>query len=178
MQPVATGGKWNGPKNGSDKRKPLPWVATSCLSRSMVRRGSTVRVRQRALQSPRESRLFLSNQPARAPVCGRYGAVLWSVAESHRTAAMDRNGLSQVRMNSSGRHERALGRRRLTDEFSGSRRRPLLQDGPFSAWRAEVHEARHSFGTATGGSRARRRPRYRGPRRSRASAMPPPPRPR
>src|SRR5438046_4497465 len=47
-QPVATGGKWVGPENGSDKRKPLPWVATSCRSERMVRRGSTVRVRQRA----------------------------------------------------------------------------------------------------------------------------------
>ena len=50
-QLVATGRKWEGVENGSDKRKPLPWVATRCLSRSMVRRGSTVRVRQRALQN-------------------------------------------------------------------------------------------------------------------------------
>ena len=47
-QPVATGSKRDGAENGSLKRKPLPSVATSCLSRSMVRRGSTVRVRQRA----------------------------------------------------------------------------------------------------------------------------------
>ena len=40
----------------------------------MVRRGSTVRVRQRALQKPRKSRLFLSARLARAPVCGGYGA--------------------------------------------------------------------------------------------------------
>jgi hypothetical protein len=33
-------------QNGSDKRKPLPWVATSCLSRSMVRMGSPVRFRR------------------------------------------------------------------------------------------------------------------------------------
>ncbi len=48
LQPVATGSKRDGAENGSLKRKPLPSVATSCLSRSMVRRGSTVRVRQRA----------------------------------------------------------------------------------------------------------------------------------
>jgi hypothetical protein len=30
---VATGGKWEGAENGSDTRKPLPWVATGCLSR-------------------------------------------------------------------------------------------------------------------------------------------------
>jgi hypothetical protein len=47
-QPVAIGGKWNARESGSKRRKPLPWVATSCLRRSMVRRGSTVRVRQRA----------------------------------------------------------------------------------------------------------------------------------
>jgi hypothetical protein len=40
-QPVATGGKSDTAENGSDERNPLPWVA-------MVRRGSTVRVRQRA----------------------------------------------------------------------------------------------------------------------------------
>jgi hypothetical protein len=36
---VATGGKtwqWDGTVNGSDKRKPMPWVAISCLSCSMV----------------------------------------------------------------------------------------------------------------------------------------------
>jgi hypothetical protein len=49
---VATGGKWVGPKNGSDKRKPLPWVATSCRSERMVSRGSMVRVRQRLDRTP------------------------------------------------------------------------------------------------------------------------------
>jgi hypothetical protein len=75
LQPVAIGGKWDGPQNGSDTRKPLRRVATSCLRRSMVRRGSTVRVRQRALQKPRKSRPFLSAWLAQAPVCDRYGAV-------------------------------------------------------------------------------------------------------
>src|SRR3990172_8100609 len=36
-------------ENGSNRRKPLRSVATSCRSERMVRRGSTVRVRQRAL---------------------------------------------------------------------------------------------------------------------------------
>jgi hypothetical protein len=57
-QRVATGGKWPTRENGADRRKPLPWVATSCLSRSMVRRGSTVRVRQRALEKRANRRLF------------------------------------------------------------------------------------------------------------------------
>jgi hypothetical protein len=54
-QPVATGRKWDGSRNGSNKRKPLPWVATGCRSWRMVSRGSTVRVRQRALRDPARS---------------------------------------------------------------------------------------------------------------------------
>jgi hypothetical protein len=53
MQPLAIRGKWKGPRNRENKRKPLPWFATGCVRRSMVRRVSTVRVRQRALQKPR-----------------------------------------------------------------------------------------------------------------------------
>jgi hypothetical protein len=45
---VATGGKWPAVGNGSDRPKPLPWVAIGCRRSSMVRRASTVRVRQRA----------------------------------------------------------------------------------------------------------------------------------
>jgi AcrR family transcriptional regulator len=41
----------------------------------MVRRGSTVRVRQRASQKRCTSALFVSNLLARVPVCGGYGAV-------------------------------------------------------------------------------------------------------
>lgn len=41
----------------------------------MVRRGSAVRVRQRALQKPRKSRLFRSKQLARLPLCDGYGVV-------------------------------------------------------------------------------------------------------
>jgi hypothetical protein len=40
--------------SAENKPKPLPWVATGCPPKYMVRRGSTVRVRQRALQRPRE----------------------------------------------------------------------------------------------------------------------------
>jgi hypothetical protein len=74
-QPVATGGKWDCPENGSNKPKPLPWVATSCRAPKMVRRGSTVRVRQRALQKPRKTRLLLSGALARFTARGRYGAL-------------------------------------------------------------------------------------------------------
>jgi hypothetical protein len=74
-QPVAITGKWDGRKNGSDKREPLPSIATGCLSRHMVRRGSTVRVRQRALQRPRKTTLLLYLPLARSTLCGRYGAL-------------------------------------------------------------------------------------------------------
>ena len=43
-QPVANG---EVPRSGSNKPKKLRWVGTSCRSALMVRRGSTVRVRQR-----------------------------------------------------------------------------------------------------------------------------------
>src|SRR6266536_1459015 len=41
-QPVVTGGKWDGRENGSDLRKPLLWVATSCRRDRMVSRASAV----------------------------------------------------------------------------------------------------------------------------------------
>jgi hypothetical protein len=48
LQPVAIAGKSTAPRNRENKRNPLRPAATGCLRRSMVRRGSTVRVRQRA----------------------------------------------------------------------------------------------------------------------------------
>jgi hypothetical protein len=57
LQPVATRRKSDRLETRRHTRKPLPAVATCCLSRSMVRRGSTVRVRQRA-----SSFLLLSQQ--------------------------------------------------------------------------------------------------------------------
>ncbi len=35
-QPVATGGRWDDLESGSDTRKPLPWVATSCHGKEGV----------------------------------------------------------------------------------------------------------------------------------------------
>jgi hypothetical protein len=49
---VATDGsrsQWDAAERGSDRRKRLRWVATGCRRVRMVRRGSAVRVRQRAL---------------------------------------------------------------------------------------------------------------------------------
>jgi hypothetical protein len=74
-QPVATGGRWDDLESGSDTRKPLPWVATSCPDPKMVRRGSTVRVRQRALQNPRKSPGLCSGRLADSAACGGYGAI-------------------------------------------------------------------------------------------------------
>jgi hypothetical protein len=53
-QPVATSGKSLGRRDRGNKPNLLPCVATGCRGRQMVRRGSTVRVRQRALQKPRK----------------------------------------------------------------------------------------------------------------------------
>jgi hypothetical protein len=71
-QPVADGAA---PTKAQNKRKPLPWVATGCLSRSMVRRGSAVRVRKRALRKRRKSALFLWRQLARCPTWRGYAAL-------------------------------------------------------------------------------------------------------
>jgi hypothetical protein len=74
-QPVANGGKCSHARNRENKRKPSRWIATGCVRRSMVRRGSTVRVRQRALQKPRTSGLLCSRRLAGSAPCGGYGAV-------------------------------------------------------------------------------------------------------
>ena len=70
-QPVATGGKFERRENGSNTRN----RCRGCdrLPRKCHGDGSTVRVRQRALQRPRKSGLFPGL--ARSPMCGRYGAL-------------------------------------------------------------------------------------------------------
>jgi hypothetical protein len=52
-----------------NKRKPLPWAATGCREERMVRRGSTVRVRQRASQKRCKSALLLFRDLAITPSC-------------------------------------------------------------------------------------------------------------
>ena len=42
LQPVAISGKSTECGNGGNTPKPLPWVATGCLRRSMVSRASAV----------------------------------------------------------------------------------------------------------------------------------------
>jgi len=58
LQPLAISGKSTERGNGGNTPKPLPWVATGCMRRFMVRRGSPVRVRKRALQKPRTAGFF------------------------------------------------------------------------------------------------------------------------
>jgi hypothetical protein len=77
-QPVATGRKSPRRESRVIRRKPLRSVATGCRAQRMVRRGSTVRVRQRVLQKPRTQGLFVSPKLAHSPAWGRYGA-LWSL---------------------------------------------------------------------------------------------------
>jgi hypothetical protein len=60
-QPVATGGKWDDPENRSNKPIRNQWQPTATVSQRMVRRGSTVRVRQRALQDPRSRGFSVQN---------------------------------------------------------------------------------------------------------------------
>ena len=74
-QPVATGGKWNTPKNRSNKPIRNRWQPTATVSERMVRRGSTVRVRQRALHKRRTSALSRSRRLAPRRRCGGYGAL-------------------------------------------------------------------------------------------------------
>jgi hypothetical protein len=58
-QPVATGGKLDTPENRSNKPIRNRWQPTATIPERMVRRGSPVRVRKRALQSPRTPAVFV-----------------------------------------------------------------------------------------------------------------------
>src|SRR6266536_5854761 len=74
LQPVAIGGKCDAPQNGSDKRKPLPWVATSCLSRSMVSsRGGAGGRHRGGVRMPAPDRSTPASPWCCEPV-GKYGA--------------------------------------------------------------------------------------------------------
>ena len=66
--------RWATPKAKKPCKPPHP-LAPFLLEPKMVRRGSTVRVRQRALQKPCTAPLSLSDRLARRPACGGYGAL-------------------------------------------------------------------------------------------------------
>ncbi len=71
-QPVATGGKWNTLENRSNKPIRNRWQPTATVPERMVRRGSPVRVRKRALHKRRTSALLrlsrLAPRRARLPL--------------------------------------------------------------------------------------------------------------
>ena len=72
---MAIGGESESRGNGSNKPNPLPSLAVSCAHNEMVRRGSTVRVRQRALEKaskwpfllPRRDTERFSTEPQPVP---------------------------------------------------------------------------------------------------------------
>src|SRR5206468_1036914 len=64
-QPVATGGKWDALENHSNRPIRNRWQRTATVSERMVRRGSTVRVRQRALQKRGNGRLRIQTDLVR-----------------------------------------------------------------------------------------------------------------
>jgi hypothetical protein len=79
---VATGDRrWQGQLSGSrsDGPKPLHRADTVCSQANMVRRGSTVRVRQRALQNPRSRGFFV-----RTTCCSSHVRWVWSRLWSFR----------------------------------------------------------------------------------------------
>jgi hypothetical protein len=73
-QRVASGGRWPTPKNGSDARKPLPWVAR--LPReSHGKEGVDGSSPSEGSAKAAEIAAFLSKELARTPAYGGYGAV-------------------------------------------------------------------------------------------------------
>jgi hypothetical protein len=74
-QPVATGDKWGDPKKRSNKPIRNRWQLTATVSKRMVRRGSTVRVRQRASRKSLQIVRIVCpdrKRPSRAGTCGHY----------------------------------------------------------------------------------------------------------
>jgi hypothetical protein len=105
----------------------LPWIASACRLQPMVRRGSTVRVRQRALQKPR-IRAFpfgctctISSCPRRAAMadgwCGRTGIRGDRGSGGERVRALGRVGGTQL----PGARGRRAARRRRQVPLGGGR---------------------------------------------------------
>jgi hypothetical protein len=97
-QPRATGGKWSTHEIDRIKPKPLRPVATGCRRDGMVRRGSTVRVRQRASsKAPQNVRLAC---PVRKRVISR--ALAGHRCCSHAVRTLDSASASLSRSFQSG----------------------------------------------------------------------------
>jgi hypothetical protein len=75
-QPVATGRKCDRRINGSNRPIGNQWQPTATVSERMVRRGSTVRVRQRASRNPR-NQAILARGRSRAGVDGGPLETIW-----------------------------------------------------------------------------------------------------
>ena len=103
-------------KRSTKRTCEIAWLGSES---SMVRRGSTVRVRQRALKTPRKSRLVLSKPLAGAPVCGGYGAGYGALRSETRRRSRARCGGRR-----DGRGPRADGAERVGRTRWRSCRRP------------------------------------------------------
>jgi hypothetical protein len=78
LQPVAISGKSDRRGSRKNKPKPLPWVATGCPQKYMVRRASTVRVRQRALAKAPQKRGFHLLRSLESVQCARVRNTFWN----------------------------------------------------------------------------------------------------
>jgi hypothetical protein len=77
LQTVAVVGKSTGRRSRGNRRNPLPPGATGCVRRSMVRRGSTVQVRQRAFsENPAQMKVFMAQAPCLPIVSELLGQLL------------------------------------------------------------------------------------------------------
>jgi hypothetical protein len=129
----------------------VPGASLACppilLRRSMVRRGSTVRVRQRALQKPRKSGVSLSDLLARNPVCSANGAVYgpfrFRTPTSHSSLqehGAPRHADRPASVSGAGRRPRALEASRPGQRAGAARYARLVRNA--RTWRSAGSAAR------------------------------------
>src|SRR5947207_1554435 len=80
---------------------------------SFIERGSTVRVRQRALQRPRKAGLFLLSRLARSAACSEYGALYGGPSGPKRPPLPTPTCAAPLGSDNAG-HEVACGTRQMT----------------------------------------------------------------
>jgi hypothetical protein len=144
LQPVATGRKSHHSTNGPNKPNPLSCVAASCGFKRTVRRGSAVRVRQRALQSPCKSAPFLPAPLAELPTCARYGAV-YGASRFRRASSKSRIDAFRIRGAASSATWAcsAAGRRRNEERERALQPRAAAGAGR-RAWPRLAHRGEHA----------------------------------
>src|SRR6266550_4354997 len=96
LQLVAISGKSDGRGRAENKPKPLPFVATGCREKYMVRRGSTVRVRQGALQKACTAAAYRAEPLAPSSTCGGYGALYGAFRSKTSSAARAESPLAVI----------------------------------------------------------------------------------